>query len=141
MSTTLRSTVLRVGGWLLTALGVLHIAVTPEISHLIRQSTTPAAAAWLLPPMLLNHVILGILLLPLGGLTVYAAPFAARGERWALVVSRVVAATVSTLPPTLLALMGVRYRAPAFVAATAILSAACVALLAAAFWPRAASSA
>jgi hypothetical protein len=133
---------LRTGGVLLTALGLLHIAVTPQISHLIQGSTTREAAAWLLPPMLLNHVVLGILLLPLGGLTAYAAPYAARGDRWALVVIRAIAATVSALPPTLVALMGTRYfAAPAFVVACAILSAACLALLAAAFWPHATQSA
>ena len=124
------------GGALLVALGVLHLAVTPEIAHFIQSSISASAASGLLPPMLLNHVVLGILLLPIGGLTCYAAPYAARGERWAWVVSRVTATSVATLPVTLFFLMGARYfGAPAFVLATAILCAACLALLAAAFWP------
>ena len=127
---------------MLAALGILHLAVTPHIAHLIRGSTTREAAAWLVPPMLLNHVVLGILLLPLGGLTAYAAPYAARGDRWALVVSRATAAAIATLPVTLFVIMGTRYfAAPAFVVASAILSGACLALLAAAFWPTAQRSA
>ena len=136
MSPKIRSGILRVGGALLVALGALHLAVTPDIARLIQGSVSAKAAAWLMPPMLLNHVVLGILLLPLGGLTFYAAPHAARGERWALVVSRATATAVATLPITLFVLMGTRYfGAPPFVLATAILSGACLALLAAAFWP------
>src|SRR5258705_6777395 len=136
MSVKLRSAMLRAGGGLLVALGLLHLAATPHIAQLIRASTTREAAAWLVPPMLLNHVVLGVLLLPLGGLTAYAAPYAARGDRWALIVSPATAATTATLPVTLFLLMGTRdFGATAFVAAAAILSAACVALFAAAFWP------
>jgi hypothetical protein len=142
MSAPVRSAILRAGGALLVALGALHLAVTPDIARLIIGSTPATAAAWLLPPMLLNHVVLGILLLPLGGLTFYAAPHAARGERWALVVSRATATTVAALPVTLIVLMGTRYfGAPPFVLATAILCGACLALLAAAFWPSARPSA
>jgi hypothetical protein len=131
-----RLAILRVGGVLLVALGALHLAVTPIIARLIAGSTSPAGAAWLTPPMLLNHVVVGILLLPLGGLTFYAASGAARGERWALVICRAVAVAIAALPVTLLVLMGGRYFGAApFVAATGILAAACLALLAAAFWP------
>jgi hypothetical protein len=136
MPAAVRLATLRAAGVLLVALGALHLAVTPIIARLVAQSTSAAGAEWLTPPMLLNHVVVGILLLPLGGLTFYAAPGAARGERWALVVSRVTAVAVSALPVALVVLMGGRYFAAApFVAATAILGAACLALLAAAFWP------
>ena len=142
MSARIRSTMLRIGGGLLVALGILHLLVTPHIAHLIRGSTSREAATWLVPPMLLNHVVLGILFLPLGGLTAYSAPYAARGDRWALVVSRAIAAAIATLPVTLFVIMGTRYfEALAFVVASAILSAACLALLAAAFWPTARQSA
>jgi len=138
MSMSIRSGILRAGGALLVALGALHLAVTPHIARLIQSSTPAEAVAWLMPPMLLNHIVLGILLFPLGGLIFYAAPYAARGDRWALAVSRATATAIATLPVTLFVLMGTRYfGAPPFVLATAILSAACLALLAAAFWPSA----
>lgn len=136
MPPAIRRAVLRFGGALLIALGVLHLAVTPSISRLIERSTSAAAAERLEPPMLLNHVALGILLLPLGALTFYAAPGAARGDRFALVVSRTSALSVAALPPTLFALMGARYfRAVAFQLATACVCVAAVGLLLAAFWP------
>jgi hypothetical protein len=121
---------------LLIVLGGLHLAVTPHIAHLIERGTSPEAAAWLTPPMLLNHVVVGILLLPLGGLIAYAAPHAAAGTRWALIVSRVIALTVASLPPTLFVVMGTRYFGAApFLCATAIVCTVSVTLLLAAFWP------
>ena len=136
MSPKARQAILRLSGALLVVLGVLHLAVTPDIARLIEHSTLPALVPLLEPPMLLNHVIVGILLLPLGILTFYAAPFAARGERWALVVSRVTALTVAALPVTLFWLMGTRYfGAVPFVVAVVIVCGASVALLGAAFWP------
>jgi hypothetical protein len=142
MSASIRSAILRAGGALLIVLGVLHLAVTPNIARLIQDGTSAKAAAWLMPPMLLNHVVLAILLFPLGGLTFYAAPCAARGDRWALAVCRVIATAIAALPVALFVLMGTRYfGAPPFVLATAILSGACLALLAAAFWPSARPSA
>src|SRR5258708_8096144 len=125
-----------VGGALLMVRGALHLAVTPIIARLIAQDTSPAGAEWLTPPMLLNHVVVGILLLPLGGLTFYAAPGAARGEPWALVVTPVTTIAAAALPLPEFVFMGRRYfAATPFVAATIALCAACLALLAAAFWP------
>ena len=136
MSPGVRLATLRVGGALLMVLGALHLAVTPIIARLIAQDTSPAGAEWLTPPMLLNHLVVGILLLPLGVLTLYAAPGAARGEPWALVVTRVITVAVAALPVTVFVSMGRRYfAATPFVAATIVLCAACLALLAAAFWP------
>ena len=85
----------------------------------------------LVPPMLLNHVLVGVLLLPLGFLTFYAAP---HSDRWAQVIVRTTALTVATLPLTLLWLMGVRYfDAPLFVVGFLLVVAASVTLLLAAF--------
>ena len=84
--------------------------------------------------MLLNHVLVGVLLLPFGWLMLYAAPHSAARDAWAQVVVRTIAVTVATLPVTLLALMGVRYfDAPLFVLGAALVTAAAVALLFGAF--------
>jgi len=136
MSAQLRKSILRFGGVMLIILGILHLAVTPFITRLISENVTEAVAVWLTPPMLLNHVIVGILLLPLGILTFYAAPSAAAGERWALIVTRVIAITIATLPLVLSILMGAGYfGAIPFVVATIIVFIAALSLLAAAFWP------
>jgi hypothetical protein len=136
MSAQLRKSILKFAGVMLIILGILHLAVTPFITRLISENVTEAVAVWLTPPMLLNHVIVGILLLPLGILTFYAAPSAAAGERWALIVTRVIAITAATLPLVLSILMGAGYfGAIPFVVATIIVFIAALSLLAAAFWP------
>jgi hypothetical protein len=81
--------------------------------------------------MLLNHILVGVLLLPLGYLTFYAAPYS---DRWAEVIVRTTALTIATLPLTLLWLMGIRYfDAPLFVVGFLLVIGASVTLLLAAF--------
>jgi hypothetical protein len=136
MRESLRRVILGSGGVLLILLGILHLAVTPVIAHFVVQSTVPASTRWLLPPMLLNHVVVGLLLLPLGAMVFYAAGPASRGERWALVVSRISAVGVASLPVSLFALMGRQYFAAVpFLVATVIVCLAAATLLATAFWP------
>ena len=98
MSPKIRRSIFKFGGVMLMALGILHLAVTPFISHLIIDNVTEAVAVWLTPPMLLNHVVVGILLLPLGFITFYAAPSAVAGEKWAVIITRASAITVAALP-------------------------------------------
>ena len=134
MSASAHVRLLRGSGALLILLGIVHLAATPHISMLIRHSASPGAADRLTPPMLLNHVLVGVLLLPLGYLTLYAAPHSAAGVAWAQVLVRTIAITVVALPLTLLALMGVRYfDAPLFVLGSALVVAAAVTLLMVAF--------
>src|SRR6516225_122758 len=104
-----RVVLLRGAGILLVTLGVVHLIATPHIATLIRHSASGDAAHWLTPPMLLNHVLVGVLLIPLGFLTAYAAPHAVTGASWAQIVVRTVALAVATLPIALFALLGTRY--------------------------------
>jgi hypothetical protein len=134
MSSSTHGRLLRASGVLLALLGIVHLLATPHISSLIRHSTSADKANLLIPPMLLNHVLVGVLLLPLGYLTLYAAPHSAAGVAWAQVVVRTTAVTVASLPVTLLALMGVRYfDAPLFVLGAALVVAAAITLLFVAF--------
>ncbi len=131
MSTSTRVRLLRGSGLLLLLLGIVHLVATPHIAALIRHSVSQGAADNLIPPMLLNHILVGLLLFPLGFLTFYAAPYS---DRWAQVIVRTTALTGGTLPLMLLWLMGVRYfDAPLFVVGFLLVVAASVTLLLAAF--------
>src|SRR5205807_10496443 len=79
MSTSTRVRLLRGSGVLLILLGIVHLAATPHIVALIRHSASTVAADRLTPPMLLNHILVGLSLFPLGYLTVYAAPYSSSG--------------------------------------------------------------
>jgi hypothetical protein len=85
--------------------------------------------------MLLNHVLVSVLLMPLGYLAFYAAPHSVAGARWARVTVRVVALSVATLPIVLISIMGARYfyDAPLFLVGAALAVVAALALLVAAF--------
>src|ERR1700733_676712 len=56
---------LRAVGLLLIVLGLVHLAATPHIPPLLGQSSSPVYQR-AVGPTLLNHVLFGILLLPLG---------------------------------------------------------------------------
>jgi hypothetical protein len=73
---------LRGVGGLLVALGLVHLAATPHIPALLHGSSREVYQR-AVGPTLLNHVLVGILLLPLGYTTWLAAAAAARGEQWA----------------------------------------------------------
>ena len=138
---SLRLGLLRGAGLLLIALGIVHLVATPHIATLIQQSVSAESASRLTPPMLLNHVLVGVLLLPLGFLTLYAAPHAVSGATWARVAVRTTALAVATLPLALFAFMGTRYYfdAPLFVTGAALAVIVAVTLLVVAFtqWGRA----
>jgi len=135
MRPLIRSRLLRGAGILLIALGIVHLIATPHIGSLVRHAASPASARWLTPPMLLNHIIVGLLLIPLGFLTAYAAPHAATGASWAQVIVRTSALSVATLPVVLLCLMGTRYYfdAPLFVLGASLTVIVAVTLLIVAF--------
>jgi len=130
-----RLRLLRGAGILLVTLGIVHLLATPHIATLVRSAAVPSSAQWLTPPMLLNHILVGVLLIPLGFLTAYAAPHAAKGASWAQVVVRTTALSVATLPIALFTLMGTRYYfgAPLFVLGAALTVIVAVILLIVAF--------
>ena len=126
---------LRGAGILLVMLGIVHLVATSHIATLIRHAASPSSAQWLTPPMLLNHVLVGVLLIPLGYLTAYAAPHAVNGASWAQIVVRTVALAVATLPIALFALLGTRYyfEAPLLLVGATLTVIVAVTLLAVAF--------
>lgn len=95
---------LRVIGVLLTALGVIHLVATPHIPELLSGSS-PAVSERAVGPMLLNHVLVGVLLLPLGYTTWAAAAAAAHGEKWAVRVLLANTLVVLSFPLALLIFM------------------------------------
>ena len=106
---------LRAVGGLLIGLGVVHIAATPHIPKLLHGSS-PAVYERVVGPMLLNHVLVGVLLIPLGLTTWLAALGCQRGEAWALRVVVTNTIVVFVLPLSIAAFMrrSEYYTAPLF---------------------------
>ncbi len=104
-------------GGLLIALGLVHIAATPHMPDLLRGSPLEVYER-AVGPTLLNHVLAGILLIPLGLSTCLAAAASERGEAWALTVLIANTTAVFTLPVSLVVFM----RRPEYYAAPLFLS-------------------
>ncbi len=114
---------LRAVGLLLIVLGFVHLAATPFIPPLLGESSSEVYQR-ALGPTLLNHVLFGILLLPLGYTTWLAASAQNRNQTWArrvLVLNGVVLLTF----PVALAIFMRRpeyYAAPLFLAAVMLVA-------------------
>ena len=107
---------LRAVGILLIMLGLVHIAATPHIPALLSGSP-PAVYERAVGPTLLNHVLVGILLLPLG-YTTWLAASREGNEGWAtrtLIVNTIV---MFTLPVSVVVFM----RRPEYYAAPLFLT-------------------
>lgn len=106
---------LRAVGALLITLGFVHLVATPHIPLLLRGSPRPVYQQ-AVGPTLLNHVLVGILLLPLGYTTWLAAGAAESREVWAKRVLLVNTLVVFSLPVAVAVLMRrpEYYRAPLF---------------------------
>jgi hypothetical protein len=85
--------------------------------------------------MLLNHVLVGVLLIPLGYLAFYAAPHSVCGSPWAQTIVRTVSISAASLPIAVFYFMGKPYflDAPLFVLGVSLTVAAVLVLLVAAF--------
>jgi hypothetical protein len=106
---------LRTVGTLLIVLGIVHLVATPHIPDLLRGSPR-AVYQQAVGPTLLNHVLVGILLLPFGFTTWLAAAGAKGGEVWAGRVLIVNTIAMLTLPTSIAVFMRrpEYYRAPLF---------------------------
>jgi hypothetical protein len=114
---------LRAVGLLLIVLGLVHLAATPFIPPLLGESSSRVYQR-ALGPTLLNHVLFGILLLPLGYTTWLAAAVQNRNQTWAKRVLRVNGVVLLTFPVALAVFMRrpEYYTAPLFLTAVILVT-------------------
>jgi hypothetical protein len=120
---------LRGVGVLLIVLGLAHLAATPHIPQLLSGSP-PLVYDHAIGPTLLNHVLVGILLVPMGFTVFFASAAACPVTRRILLVN---AAAVLALPVSIVAFMRrpEYYTAPLFLLGTLLVAAISVLTLAA----------
>jgi hypothetical protein len=116
--------IISVTGSLLLIVAAIHLLVTPALKRAILDHVlTPLELRIVSPPFLLNHIVVGILLLPLGFITLYTAPGIRAGERWAWVINLAIGLTILTLPVVLVLVMRAEYfQAVPFLIATALIT-------------------
>ncbi len=115
-----RGKILEACGILLGLLGVLHLAATRVLLNFYRTIAGEAAYAILAGPTALNHILVGVLLLPLGYMTWLAGR--CLPAWWAKRLSLVSSSTVASFPVLLALLMrNPRYlHAPPFMVAVGL---------------------
>jgi hypothetical protein len=123
---------LKVEGILLLLVAAIHLLVIPVLKSTFAQqiTTTDFQAIW--TPFLLNHVVVGLLLMPLGLTTWYAGQGVMHRERWAHRLGLINAVTVLWLPVILVIVMEWRYFAAVpFVVASVLVTVVGLSML----WP------
>ena len=112
-----------VQGGLLGAVSALHLLMTGEIQSLVARNTTPSTFAFLWPPYALDHIVVGLLLIPIAISTLVCAFGVPAGDvrSWRIALAN--ALTVCCLPVAVIVAVPLEIlkNAPAFWAATVIL--------------------
>jgi hypothetical protein len=128
---------LRAVGVLLIVLGVVHTIATPHIRDLLGDSSSEVYQR-AVGPTLLNHVLMGILLLPLGYTTWLAAASQNRYAPWARRVLMVNGIVLLTLPASIAVFMRrpEYYTAPLFLAGVSLVTVISLLTIAAAWMIR-----
>jgi len=103
------SRVLLVNGMLLLILAFIHLFSTPLITKWLARELTPETLKSISPPFLLNHMVVGVLLIPFGISTMYSAAGVRAGHTWARGIATTNALAVLVLPLLVITLMGSEY--------------------------------
>ena len=127
-----------VTGVLLLIVAAIHLAVTPALKRAILDRTlTPEQLSIVQPPFLLNHLVVGILLIPIALITIYSAPALRAGERWAWIVNLANGLTILSLPIVLALVMPVSdFQALPFLIAAGLITIVGITMTAALLWIR-----
>ncbi|MBI4547249.1 MAG: hypothetical protein HY707_04660 [Ignavibacteriae bacterium] len=120
---TIVSRVLLVDGILLLILAFIHLFSTPLISKWLSRELTAESLSNISPPFLLNHLVVGVLLIPFGISTMYSASGVRAGHPWARGIAITNALAVLILPLIVVVLMGPEYfNSKPFLAATVLIT-------------------
>ena len=127
-----------VTGVLLLIVAAIHLAVTPTLKKAILDRTlTPQQLLIVQPPFLLNHLVVGILLIPIGFITIYSAPAIRAAERWAWIINFANGLTILSLPIVLALVMPVSdFHALPFLIAAGLITTVGITMTAALWWIR-----
>jgi len=102
----------RTVGVILLVVSVIHFYVTPMLMHnlvdAVGAHVDAVSAATLHSSFLLNHLVVGVLLVPVGLCTIFAAPGIARGDRLARAIGWANTLAVLVLPGIIALVMGER---------------------------------
>ena len=116
--------IVSVTGSLLLIVAAIHLLVTPALkSAILDRVLMPRELRIVSPPFLLNHIVVGILLIPLGFIALYTASGIRAGERCAWVINLAIGLTILLLPIVIVLVMRAEYfRAVPFLIAAVMIT-------------------
>ncbi len=101
------SRLLLIDGIILIILAFVHLIQTPIIHRWLDGQLSDEMFSTVSPVFLFNHIVIGILLLPIGVSTLYVAEGVRVGQRWARTIAMINAVIIMVLPPLALYIGGV----------------------------------
>ncbi len=127
--------ILLLDGVLLLVVAVLYFVLTDRVIQWLAYKLTPEQYSLVSPQFVLNHIAVGILLIPLALTTIYCAWGVRKGQYWSRVVSVINGLGVLSLPAVLSWFMGIQYYGSIlFLLATVLIIAIGVTMLIPLFW-------
>ncbi|MBI1807920.1 MAG: hypothetical protein HYR76_12820 [Ignavibacteria bacterium] len=127
--------VLLIDGVLMIVLAFIHLFSTPLISKWLAHELTKETMTTVSPPFLLNHIVVGILLIPFGVSTLYSAAGVRTGQPWARGIAITNSVAVLFLPLLVGILMGPEYyRSTPFLVAAILITVIGVSMLIPLIW-------
>ena len=131
------SQILLVDGILLIFVAFIHLFATPLIGKWLARELTPEALKNISPPFLLDHIVVGILLMPFGISTLYSAAGVRAGQSWARNIAIVNALVVLLMPLLLVVFIGPSYfSAMPFLVAAIIMTCVAISMILPLLWLR-----
>ena len=103
------SRILMMDGLILLLVAALYLVMTDSTARWIEERISPLEKPEIVPIFLINHVAVGILLIPLALTTFYCAWGAKKGQGWSRIVSLINGISVVSLPVVFYRLMGQQY--------------------------------
>ncbi|MBI1804166.1 MAG: hypothetical protein HY033_01320 [Ignavibacteriae bacterium] len=117
------SKILLVDGILLIVLAFIHLFATPLINKWLAYELTARVLEQVSPAFLLNHIVVGILLIPFGISTLYSSIGVRAGQAWARGIAITNALAVMSMPLLVVMIMGPQYfEARVFLAAAVLVT-------------------
>ena len=101
--------ILMLDGVLLLVVATLYFILTDRAIKWLAYRLTPLEYSEISPQFVLNHIAVGILLIPLALTTFYCAWGVRKGQHWSRVVSVINGLSVLSLPAVLSWFMGAQY--------------------------------
>ena len=101
--------ILMLDGFLLIVVSALYFLMTNMATTWLEERLSPLEKSEVEPIFRLNHIAVGILLIPLALSTFYCAWGVKKGQHWSRVVSLINGLSILALPATLSWFMGAQY--------------------------------